>query len=181
MSALIFLVDTVFFMLVGACLLRAWFNSERISLAQQPGPFLMALTDWLVMPLRRGMPVVWMRSRLDSGSLIAAALFALAQTALVLFLAAMVRDGDLPSVWLLVPVLAFKVLLKTSLQLVLFMLLGYAVLSWVQPGSPAYQWLGRLMRPLLRPVQKLLPLVGGVDLSPLVLIVLLQVALGWLG
>ena len=61
------------------------------------------------------------------------------------------------------------------------MLLVYAVLSWVQPGSPAMGMLDRLCSPVLKPVRRLLPPIGGVDLSVLVLIVLLQVGLILLG
>ena len=79
MNVLVFLLDTLFFCLISAALLRAWLNVSRISMVQQPGPFVMALTDWLVRPLRRGMPPAWQRSRWDSASLIAAALLALLQ------------------------------------------------------------------------------------------------------
>jgi YggT family protein len=61
------------------------------------------------------------------------------------------------------------------------LLLVYAVLSWVQPGAPVMGTLDRLCAPLLRPIRRVVPQIGGVDLSVLVLIVLLQVALIWLG
>lgn len=59
MSVLVFLIDTAFFVLVFAALLRVWLNGARISMVQQPGPFILALTNWLVMPMRRSMPTVW--------------------------------------------------------------------------------------------------------------------------
>jgi YggT family protein len=52
----------------------------------------------------------------------------------------------------------------------------YAILSWVQSDSPLVQVIDRLCAPLLRPFRKHIPLVGGIDLSPLALLVLLQVA-----
>jgi YggT family protein len=52
----------------------------------------------------------------------------------------------------------------------------YAVLSWVQAGSPLASLVGRLVVPWLSPIRRVVPLVGGIDLSPLVLLVLLQVA-----
>jgi YggT family protein len=55
--------------------------------------------------------------------------------------------------------------------------LVYAILSWIQNDSPMADVIDRLCAPLLRPIRKVLPLVGGLDLSPLVLLVLLQVAL----
>ena len=61
------------------------------------------------------------------------------------------------------------------------LLIAYAVLSWVQAHSPVSDVIARLSEPLLRPVRRVLPLVGGVDLSPLVVLVLVQVALMALG
>ena len=59
------------------------------------------------------------------------------------------------------------------------LVLVFAVLSWVQPGSPVLHVLGRLCEPLLRPLRRFIPLVGGVDLSPLAVVVLLMWWLTW--
>jgi YggT family protein len=72
---------------------------------------------------------------------------------------------------------AMGFLLRTALQGLTVLLLAYAVLSWVQPDSPLQAKLDRLCSPFLRPLRRAIPLVGGVDLSVLVLIVLLQVGL----
>jgi YggT family protein len=50
-------------------------------------------------------------------------------------------------------------------------------LSWVQPGSRLYGLLGRLTEPLLAPLRRVIPMLGGVDLSALVLLVLLQIGM----
>lgn len=77
MSIFVFLIDTLFFVLVAAALLRAWLNMARVAMWQQPGPFVLALTDWLVKPLRRGLPGAWQRSRWDVASMVAACLLVL--------------------------------------------------------------------------------------------------------
>jgi len=77
--------------------------------------------------------------------------------------------------------LALKMLLKVALQTLFTLVLGYALLSWVQPGSPAYVLLGRLTEPVLAPLRRLIPAVGGVDLSALALMLVLQIALMVLG
>ena len=183
MPVLLFLLDTLFFFLVAAALLRAWLNGARISLAQQPGPFVMALTDWLVKPLRRGLPAAMQRSRWDVASVVAASLLAFVYSGMWLGLAGATSGlfnavGGLASTMLLaLPAVALKFLLKTALQGLLALLLVYAVLSWVQPYAPLYAWLGRLLGPLLSPLRRVIPLVGGVDLSALALILLLQVGL----
>jgi len=61
------------------------------------------------------------------------------------------------------------------------LLIVYAVLSWVQTRSPLGDVNARLCEPVLRPVRRVLPLVGGIDLSPLVALVALQVVMIVLG
>jgi len=182
MSILAFVLDTVFFFLVAAALLRAWLNAVRINMSQQPGPLLLALTDWLVQPLRKGFPRAWMRTRWDVASLMAACLLALVNAAVWVGLGWGVSTHGIGGVFVLaLPVLALKILLKSGLQTLLYLTLGHAILSWVQPLAPAYGWLSRLLMPLLSPIRRWVPLVGGVDLSALVLVLLVQIVLMLLG
>ena len=74
-----------------------------------------------------------------------------------------------------------RILVRTLLQGLMILLIGYAILSWLQPQSPVMGTLDRLCAPILRPVRRIVPLVGGVDLSVLVVIILLQVGLMLLG
>lgn len=182
-SVLWFLLETAAFLLVGAALLRAWMNQLRINMSGQPGRFVMALTHWLVGPVRTLMPRSLAQSRIDWGSLVAAVLLALAYGGLWLTLQLTLSPAVVTPAAALVaiPVLAFKLLLRVLLQGLMVLLLGYAVLSWVQPASPVMAVLDRLCSPVLRPVRRVMPLIGGVDLSVLVLIVLLQVGLILLG
>ena len=80
-----------------------------------------------------------------------------------------------------VGVLALFGLVRMALTGLMGMLLLYAVLSWVQTRSPVAEVLSRLCAPLLRPLRRILPLMGGVDLSPLAALLLLQVAMIVLG
>jgi len=183
MRVAFFLLDTFFFFLVAAALLRAWMNYQRIHMSAQPGRLVIAVTDWLVAPVRRILPRTLVQSRLDWGSLMAAFLLALAYGGLWLILASTLTPVQAsPAAMLLaIPTLAIKLLLRTLLQGLMILLLLYAVLSWVQPHAPVLSVLDRLCAPVLRPVRRLLPTVGGVDLSVLVLIILLQVGLMLLG
>lgn len=184
MQVVMFVLDLVFLVLVGACLLRAWLNQARISMAQQPGPFILAVSGWLVMPLRRLLPNRWQRSRWDVASILAALVLVLVQ-ALVwqgLFAYGMgVQGMGLSVPWMATLWLAIKLFMVTALRLLMYLVLAHAILSWVQPYSPAQAWLNRLLAPWLAPLQRVVPRVGGVDLSGLVLLVLIQVALMLLG
>ncbi|MBC7597962.1 MAG: YggT family protein [Polaromonas sp.] len=175
-----FLLDTLFFVLIGAALLRAWMNRLRVNMSAQPGVFVMAVSDWLVKPLRRALPKAVAQSRVDWASLLAALLLALLYALLWAALVGALLNlsaGMLPALLLT----GLKMLLRVALQLAFAVVLVYALMSWLQPGSPMYGLLGRLAEPLLAPLRRFLPSVGGVDLSALVLLLLLQIGLMVLG
>ena len=180
-----FLLETAFFVLIAAALLRAWMNWLRVSMFAQPGSFVMALTDWLVKPLRRTLPQRLLKARVDWASVIAAALMALSYALLgwVLFsvLTGVPEAGLNFASAIFLPVFALKMLIRVALQTLFMLVLGYAVLSWVQPGSMVYGLLARLTEPLLAPFRRVIPTVGGVDLSALVLMLVLQIGLMILG
>lgn len=180
MNVLLFLLETVFFLLIASALLRAWMNHMRAQMTGQPGRFAIAVTDWLVKPLRRAIPKSLAQSRADWGSLIAALLLAQAYAGLVLLMHS-VAGAAAVNVLPVLLLLAVRMLLKVVLQGLMILLLVYAVLSWVQPQAPVLGTLDRLCAPLLRPLRRWIPLVGGVDLSVLVLLVLLQIGLMLLG
>lgn len=183
MRIVYFLLDTLFFFLVAAALLRAWMNHLRVHMSAQPGRLAIAVTNWLVAPVRRVLPRSLAQSRVDWGSLMAALLLALAYGGIWMMLAmAQSPVSASPAALVLaIPVMAAKFLLRTLLQGLMVLLLAYAVLSWVQPHSPVLVTLDRLCAPILRPVRRVVPMVGGVDLSVLVLVILLQVGLMLLG
>lgn len=174
-----FLLETIFFLLIAAALLRAWMNWVRVNMSAQPGRFVMALTDWLVKPLRRALPRSLAQSRVDWASVIASVVLALVYALLWALLFGLLLGAlELaPAVLLTLLSFALKMLVRVALQTLFILVLGFAILSWVQPGSPAYVLLGRLTEPVLAPLRRVIPVVGGVDISALVLIVLLQIAL----
>ena len=162
-----FLLEIAVGLLGGACLLRLYMQRQRIPFGNPVGRFVFALTDWLVLPLRRILPSVW---RWDTASLVAAFLLAVAQVALLWLLAG--RPGSAA----MLPLLAVFGLLRLVISALTGLVIVYAILSWVRADSPIVDVIDRLCMPLLRPWRKLIPLVGGIDLSPLAFLVMLQVA-----
>jgi YggT family protein len=160
----------------GASLLRLYMQYQRIPMSTRSGNplgrFVFALTDWLVLPLRRVVPAL---GRWDLASLVAAYLVELTQFLLLWLLTGF--DGGLFAV----PILAVFGLLRLALSGLTGLVIIYAVLSWVQTQSVLADVIERLCAPPLMPIRRFLPLVGGIDLSPLVLLVLLQVAAILLG
>ena len=167
-----FLLDIAVGLLGGACLLRLYMQHQRVPFGNPVGRMVFALTDWLVLPLRRVVPAA---GRWDLASLVGAFLLVLAQYGLLWLL----LGGS--SVLGAVPVLAVFGLVRMAISGLVGLMIVFAVLSWVQPGSPVYTVIARLCEPLLRPFRRFIPLVGGVDLSPLVVMILLQVGLIVLG
>lgn len=165
------LLQVVVGLVTAVCLLRLYLQHQRIAFSVRSGnplgPFIFALTDWLVLPLRRIAPPL---GRWDTASLVAAYLLQLLQVVVLWLLA----GAGGPAIWLLVAA-AFG-LAQLALSGASVLVIVYAVLSWVQAGSPLVGLVGRLVAPWLSPIRRVVPLVGGVDLSPLVLLVLLQVA-----
>ncbi|MBK6926394.1 MAG: YggT family protein [Comamonadaceae bacterium] len=151
----------------GACLLRLYMQHQRVPFGNPVGRFVFALTDGLVLHLRRVVPST---GRWDMASLVGAYLLKLTQFGLLWLLA-----GGLAAVgW--VPLLAVFGLVQMAISGLTGLLIVYAILSWTQAGSPLSAVIDRLCAPFLAPFRRILPLVGGIDLSPLVLLVVLQVA-----
>lgn len=165
------LLEVVVGVVGGACLLRLYMQFLRVPMSARSGNplgrFVFALTDWIVPPLRRVLPSV---GALDTASLVAAFVLQLAKFALLWLIA-----GAGSSLFVL-PVLAVFGLLSMTISGLTVAVIVYAVLSWVPTASVISGVMARLVEPLLAPIRRVLPLVGGIDLSPLVLLLLLQVA-----
>ena len=165
------LLEVATSVLAGAALLRLYMQYQRIPMSTRSGNplgrFVFALTDWLVLPLRRVVPS-W--GALDLASLVAAYLLSLTQFVLLWLL---VGGGE---GFFAVPILAGFALLRLVVSGLTGLVIVYAVLSWVQTRSPLADVIERLVAPPLTPIRRVLPLLGGIDLSPLVLLVLLQIA-----
>ena len=164
------LLEVVVGLVAGTCLLRLYMQQQGIPLSARYNPlgrFIFALTDWIVLPLRRLLPSM---GRLDTASLVAAFLLELAQFGLLWVLSG--GMGSFTNVLLL----AVFGLVRLTISGLSGLVMVYAVLSWMPSRSPMTDMLERLVTPPLVPIRRAIPLIGGVDLSPLVLLLILQVA-----
>jgi YggT family protein len=164
-DALYFLVDSVLTFVVYAFLLRVLLQLSRVDFRNPLAQAVLALTNWLVMPLRRVLPPA---GRFDTASFVALVTVQLAAT-LILF---RLRTGaGFPFVPLAIA--ALRSLALSTLLLYTILIFVYAALSFVAPGarSHATALLASLCEPLLRPLRQVLPVLGGIDFSPLVAIV----------
>jgi YggT family protein len=173
-QAAMFLIETVVGLFSLALLLRFYLQLVRAPYRNPVSQFLCALTDFAVVPARRIIPGLW-------GMDLATLTLAWACEILLLFALLALRGMELRSalgtVVLAVCVLAAVKILKISVYILMVAVVVQAILSWVNPYSPIAPLLNSLTQPLLRPLQKRLPMVANVDLSPLVLIIVLQLVL----
>ena len=163
---------TGFFVLL--LLVRFLMQWQRASFRNQLGQFVVAVTDWLVRPSRRVIPGLF---GLDLPSLAAA--LALHSTYLgIAFWLKRFSFGDHASIAVLV-VLAIAIveLVRFMIYILIGVVLVSAVLSWVNPHAPLAPLFNNLSRPFLKPVRRVIPLIANVDLSPLVLLLALQIVL----
>jgi YggT family protein len=167
-DALIFVVDSVFTFAVYAFLLRVLLPLARADFRNPLAQAVLALTNWLVMPLRRLLPPV---RRLDTASVVALLAVQFVATLVVFRLQTGALIPFLPLALASLRALALAVIFLYTVLIFL-----YALLSFIAPGvhSPATVLLASLCEPVLRPIRRALPIIGGLDFSPLVAIVGLQ-------
>ena len=164
----IFLIDTLVTLLVYLLLARFHFQWLRVPFRNPMGEFVLATTNWAVVPARRVVPSL---AGLDLATLILAWLlqgFGLwAQLSIA---------GAEPSLAAIAAVAAID-LVRYSVYILIFAVFVQVAISWINPDAPLGPLFDMLTRPFLRPLRRYVPPVGRVDLTPLVLLVLLYVVL----
>ena len=169
-----FLVDVVAGFFIYLLLARFLFQWLRVPFRNTVGEFIIAVTNWLVVPARRVIPSL---AGLDLASLLLAWLL----QAVLLYLLYLIAGLDFSSAPAIAAAilagLALIDLVRFTVYILVFALIVQAVLSWVSPYSPVAPLFDAITRPFLRPIRRFVPPLGNVDLSPLVLIVVLQVLL----
>lgn len=171
MQALFFILDAVvdFFSMI--FLLRFYMQWQQVSLNNPFGQFVMQITNWAVLPLRRFVPS---RFGLDFASLIPV----LPMQAVIKYMiitsteAALVFGSNKVAGMIFWQTLVGT--MEAFINLLILIAFLFAILSWINPSSPLMGLAQRLSQPVLTPIQRVLPPVANVDLSPLVAIVLLQ-------
>ena len=161
------IVDTIATVLAALLLLRFWMQAVRVRPPLSLGQFMFRLTDWLVLPLRRLLPGL---GGYDWASLLGALLVALISIALELA----IRSAFAIEPWLLLTALSMVHWIGYGFIGLLFI---EVIFSWVNPNAPLAPMVSALNEPLMRPLRRIVPAVGGIDLSPLVAFLLLRIAL----
>ncbi|HYC35654.1 MAG TPA: YggT family protein [Usitatibacter sp.] len=172
-QALAFVLDALFHLFILAALVRFWMQALGAPARNPIAQFTMALTDFVVRPLRRVIPGLF---RLDMASLLAAWAFEFLLQVLLLLIAGGSPLQN-PGVFPVLLFLAFVKLIRLSIYVFIGAVLIQAVLSWVNPHHPVAPFFHALTRPFLRPFQRAVPLIGGVDITPVLVLIVFQLIL----
>jgi len=167
-----FLIEISFTILGAAFLARCWLHAVRFHPFNPLSQLIFRATEWLSRPLRTFLPS---GKSIDYASLLGAYLIAV----VYLFFLWMVATRSLPPATLIGPGLlaALVTVGRWGLNLIIWLTLIQAVLSWINPMAPAMPVLRTLTAPLLEPIRRILPNFSGFDFSPLVLLILAQIAM----
>jgi len=163
-----FLIDTIATFFVFLLLARFHFQWLRVPFRNPMGEFLLATTSWAVVPARRVIPGL---AGLDLASLILAWLLQVAS----LWAQISIVGGE-PGAAALAAVAAVD-LVRYSVYILIFAVFVQVAISWINPDAPMGPLFDYVTRPFLRPLRRYVPPVGRVDLTPMVLLVVLYVAL----
>jgi YggT family protein len=170
-AALFFVIKTLLDLYLIAYILRFLLQWARADFHNPLSQFILRITDPVVRPLRRVVPS-W--RGFDLSSLVALLLLQLLVTTILLFMA----TGAMVSAGMLLYYAVLRIIVGT-VRLYFFAILVHVILSWVSPGhwNPLISVLHSLTQPVLRPVRRFIPPIGGLDLSPLFVLIGLQALL----
>lgn len=166
-NALIFLFRTFADLFLIVLLLRLFLQVFRADFRNPLSQAVVRVTSPFIVPLRRVLPPM---GKIDTATIVVILLFEL------IFIAILIRLlGGTPQGLELFYYTVLRVAMVT-LRLFFFAIIVYVILSWIAPGTynPVTSLLSQLVNPLLDPARRVIPTLGGLDLSPLLVAILLQ-------
>jgi YggT family protein len=182
MQILNFVLQSVAGFFTFALLARFAMQWARAPFRNPIGQFVITVTDWMVKPARRVIPTAWGH---DLPSLVLAWLMQLIYLSVIYSMSGLFSAG--PSAGAIIALVAVVEMAGVACSLVFTVVIISAILSWVNPHAPLAPVINAVAGPLLRPFQRIIPLIGGIDLSPIALLFavkLIEMALasvrGWL-
>lgn len=164
-AGLLFLIGTLFDLYLFVLIIRiilVWVGANYFDPVTQ---LVIKLTDFVVKPLRKILPT-------KAGVEFASIVLLLLLECIKFYLISILSFGMPHMAGLLI--LAFGDIIKLTIQTFFYAILLQALLSWVQPGNGINQFLNRFTSPIMRPIQRIVPPVGGMDISPIPALILLQ-------
>ena len=164
MRALTYIINALTSLYLLLLLLRLVFPYIRVNFRNPVTQGIMRLTSPPVVPLRRVIPPI---GRIDTATLLIALAIQYAAVLLIVVL------YGLPIVAWMAALTSLIKLVVLSIHLFAFAVLIRVILSWVAPhqNNPASEIVNALSEPVLTPFRRLIPTVGGMDISPVFVII----------
>ncbi len=163
-----FIISTLFSLYILTVMLRFLLGVVRADFYNPLSQFLVKVTNPLLMPLRKIIPGF---GKIDTAAIV---LMLLLQVIMLSIIVAL--RGVTPPLLTLIPI-AIGELIMLVITIFLVAIIVQVIISWINPGTynPVTSLLHSLTAPVLKPFQRMLPPVGGIDLSPLFALIALQV------
>jgi len=169
-NAGIYLSETLFGLALFIASLRFWMQWVRADFRNPIGKFIITVTNPIVIPLRKVIPSI---GKIDTSTVVVVFIIALikvialfllsnASTTIIHFLLYVIGDVIQHSIYILFAAIFINI-----------------IVSWVNPYSnhPAVRIAGSISNPIMTPARKLIPPIGGLDLSPILVFIFLQLSL----
>jgi YggT family protein len=163
-----FLITTLFSLYILAVMLRFLLGAVHADFYNPVSQFLVRITNPVLAPMRKIIPSA---GKYDTSALLLMLLLQIISLVLMVLL----RGSSVSIMALLLFAIAELVLLLINIYI--FSILVQVILSWINPGTytPIGALLHSLTNPILAPMQRIIPPVAGIDLSPLFALIGLQV------
>ncbi|NEX18830.1 YggT family protein [Thiorhodococcus mannitoliphagus] len=166
LNPVIFLIQTLFGLYIAVVAIRFLLQWARADFYNPISQFVVKVTSPVLRPMRRVIPGY---GGMDLAALVLAWLLSALELAILIMLIGADRSPFGALGW------AIPSLAELFINIFLFAVLIRVILSWVNPDpyNPAVSLLSRLTDPLMRPAQRLIQPIGGIDLSPMLVMVVL--------
>ncbi|MCW7549802.1 YggT family protein [Photorhabdus sp. APURE] len=166
MQFLTFILFTVLDLYIAVLLLRVWMQWARCDFYNPFAQFIVKMTQPIIRPLRRVIPAI---GSLDTASIAVAYVLVLFKLIMQLWFS----TGTVAFLTLFIPIGLIE-LLTAAGKLVFWLVLARALLSWISQGrNPIDYVLMQLTEPLMAPIRRIIPTMGGLDFSAMIVILIL--------
>jgi len=168
-NALTFIVKTLLDLYILTFILRFIMQWVRADFRNPISQFFVRVTNPLIVPARRLIPSM---GRLDTATIVVVLLLELVITIILVNLTCI---NEHPNFIQIIGLMLLR-LVYTTLRLYLFVIIVYVLMTWISPGTynPAMYLLSSIATPVLRPFRRLIPVIAGIDLSPLFALIAIQ-------
>jgi len=169
-NAGVYLTQTLLGFVLYVVLLRFWMQWVRADFRNPFGQFIISVTNPVIIPLRRLLPSIGV---IDTATVVLAFFVAIIKA--YAFFALL---GHSPE-WLHLALYSIGEVIRSSIYIFFAAIFIQIIASWINPHSyhPILSIARNISEPLLAPARKLIPPIGGLDLSPIVIIIFLQLTL----